>query len=70
MGVGLITLQRWRRWFADIKDGVDDLKVSARRVAQRLSDEKCKGIMLTCNEPNYASLPPGQIVPDLGDQHL
>jgi hypothetical protein len=27
-------------------------------------------ILLTCNEPKYADLPPGQIVPDLADQGI
>jgi hypothetical protein len=36
-------------------------------VAHRLSEEERQRILLTCNEPKYASLPPGQIVPDLAD---
>ena len=70
MGVGLTTLQRWRRQFAGDKDGVDGRKGSARKVAHRLSVEECQRILLTCNEPKYASLPPGQIVPDLADQGI
>ena len=70
MGVGLTTLQRWRRQFAGDKDGVDRRKGSARKVAHRLSIEEGQRILLTCNEPRYASLPPGQIVPDLADQGI
>ena len=70
MGVGLTTLQRWRRQFAGDKDGVDGRKGSARKVAHRLSVEECQRILLTCNEPKYADLPPGQIVPDLADQGI
>ena len=70
MGVGLTTLQRWRRQFAGDKDGVDRRKGSSRHVSHRLSAEECKRILLTCNEPKYASLPPGQIVPDLADQGI
>jgi len=70
MGVGLTTLQRWRRQFAGDKDGVDRRKGSSRHVSHRLSAEECQRILLTCNEPKYASLPPGQIVPDLADQGI
>jgi putative transposase len=70
MGVGLTTLQRWRRQFAGDKDGVDRRKGSARKVAHRLSVEEGQRILLTCNEPKYADLPPGQIVPDLADQGI
>jgi transposase InsO family protein len=69
-GVGLITLQRWRRQLAGNNDGIDLHKASSRRVAKRLSAEECQRILLTCNEPKYASLPPGQIVPDLADQGI
>ena len=33
-----------------------------------LSEEERQRIQLTCNQPEYASLPPGQIVPALADQ--
>ena len=39
LGVGLTTLQRWRREFAGDGDGVDRRKGSQRHVAHRLSDE-------------------------------
>ena len=39
-------------------------------MAPRLSEEERQRILLTCNEPQYASLPPGQIVPDLADQGI
>ena len=60
MGVGLTTLQRWLRQFAGDKDGVDGRKGSSRHVSHRLSVEEGQRILLTCNEPQYASLPPGQ----------
>jgi len=34
-------------------------------VAYRLSEEERQRIMLTSNEPEFAALPPGQIVPVL-----
>ena len=68
--VGLTTLQRWRRQFAGGGDGTDRRKGSQRHVAHRLSDEERQRILLTCNQPEYASLPPGQIVPVLADRGL
>jgi len=70
LGVGLTTLQRWRRQFAGGGDGTDRRKGSQRHVAHRLSDEERQRILLTCNQPEYASLPPGQIVPVLADRGL
>jgi len=68
--VGLTTLQRWRRQFAGNGDGVDRRKGSFRHVAHRLSEEERQRILLTCNEPEFAALPPGQIVPVLADRGL
>ncbi len=39
-------------------------------MAHRLSEEERQRILLTCNEPEFAALPPGQIVPILADQGL
>jgi hypothetical protein len=62
------TLKRWRRQFASDGDGVDGRKGSNRHVAHRLIEEERQRILLTGNEPQYSSLPPGQIVPDLAAQ--
>ena len=70
LGVGLSTLQRWRRQFAGVGDGIDQRKGSHRHVAHRLSAEERQRILLTCNEPEFAALPPGQIVPVLADRGL
>ena len=70
LGVGLTTLQRWRRQFAGDGNGLDDRKGSHRHVAHRLSEEERQRILLTCNEPEFAELPPGQIVPVLADRGL
>jgi len=51
LGVGLTTLQRWRRQFAGDGGGVDRRKGSSRQVAHRLSEEERQRILLTCNEP-------------------
>jgi transposase len=39
LGVGLTTLQRWRRQFAGDGEGVERRKGSDRHLARRLSDE-------------------------------
>jgi transposase InsO family protein len=70
LGVGLTTLQRWRRQFAGDGDGLDRRKGSHRQVAHRLSEEERQRILLTRNEPEFAALPPGQIVPILADRGL
>ena len=68
LGVGLTTLQRWRRQFAGDGDGLDRRKSSQRLVSHRLSEEERQRILLTCNQPEFAALPPGQIVPILADR--
>jgi hypothetical protein len=62
LGIHIATLQRWRRQFVGGRDGTDRRKGSLRYVAHRLSDEERQRILLTCNEPEFAVLPPGQIV--------
>jgi len=63
IGLSLRTLKRWRKTFAGDGDGEDRRKGSDRLVGHRLSEEERQRILLTCNQPEYASLPPGQIVP-------
>ncbi len=70
LGVGLTTLQRWRRQFAGDGDGSDRRRGSPRHVAHRLSEEERQRILLTCNQTEFAALPPGQIVPVLADRGL
>ena len=70
LGLGLTTLQRWRLEFAGDGDGLDRCKGSHRHVVYRLSEEERQRILLTCNAPEFAALPPGQIVPVLADRRL
>jgi len=70
IGICLRTLKRWRKAFLGDGGGVDRRKGSARLVSHRLSEEERQRILLTCNQPEYAALPPGQIVPALADQKL
>ena len=48
----------------------DRRKSSHRLCSHRLSEEKRQRILLTCNQPEFAALPPGQIVPILADRGL
>ena len=66
----LRTFKRWRRDFKADGNGVDRRKGSTRKVAHRLCVEEGQRILLTRNEPKYADLLPGQIVPDLADQGI
>ena len=70
IGICLRTLKRWRKALLGDGDGHDRRKGSPRLVSHKLSDEERQRILLTCNQPEYASLPPGQIVPALADQGL
>jgi len=49
---------------------MDGRKGSSRQVAHRLSEEERQRILLTSTEPQYASLPPGQIKPNLAKEGL
>ena len=39
-------------------------------VSHRLSKEEHRRVLLTCNQAQYAAMPPGQIVPAIADQGL
>ncbi len=67
---GSHTLQRWRRQFAGDGDGLDGRKGSHRLVSHRLTNEERQRILLTSNQPEFAALPPGQIVPILADRGI
>jgi len=70
IGICLRTLKRWRKALVGDGDGKDRRKGSPSAIAHRLSEEERQRILLTCNQPEYAALPPGQIVPALADQKL
>jgi putative transposase len=48
LGIGLTTLQRWRRQFAGDGDGVDRRKSSPRHVVHCLSAEERQPTLLAC----------------------
>ncbi len=66
LGISVRTYQRWTR-----EGGVEpDRRPEALRPApaNRLSEAERERILEVCNQPEYASLPPSQIVPMLVDQ--
>jgi len=68
LGLTARTLRRWRV-LADSDSGLVDRRTCTPRMpANRLSPEEQEAILTVCNEPEYRSLPPTQIVPRLADQ--
>jgi hypothetical protein len=68
IGICLRTFKRWRKAFLVDGNGEDRRNGSGRLMSHQLSEEERQRILLTCNQPEYATLPPGQIVPALADQ--
>lgn len=68
VGITARTLQRWK------PSGTMQLKADRRPMATRcapknqLTPEERQKVLEVCNQPEYASLPPSQIVPKLADQ--
>ena len=64
-----ISDRTYRRW--NLGDGVqEDARPHARREtpANKLCTQERQAILEVCNEPEFAELPPGQIVPRLADR--
>ena len=62
------TVRRWRARAGSDTGLVDRRTCTPRVPANRLSPEEQEAILAVCNEPEYRSLPPTQIVPRLADQ--
>lgn len=68
VGISLRTYQRWTQ--------EDTLRVDRRATAKRpvpankLSEQEREQILDACNQPEYADLPPSQIVPRLADKAI
>jgi transposase InsO family protein len=61
------TFQRWKRPDGGVRE--DRRPVAERPApANRLTEAERDRIVVTCNTPEFASLPPSQIVPRLADQ--
>lgn len=68
LGLSVRTLQRWRpKQQTEVKQ---DLRPLAERPqpSNSLSQTERETILQVCNQPEYAHLPPSQIVPKLADQ--
>jgi putative transposase len=69
LGLNARTVQRWTGPEGAVCD--DRRPLAARpEPASKLSDEERDHIVATCNIPEFASLPPSQIVPRLADQGI
>lgn len=64
------SLQRWKKSVAEQQPLEDQRKISAvsRTPANKLSAEERAEILAVCNQVEYRSLPPSQIVPRLADE--
>jgi len=64
------TLRRWKekeRQYITLEDG--RIQAGANRIpANKLSDEEREAIIDICNQPEFSSLPPSQIIPILADR--
>jgi len=65
-----ITLRTYRRWRSADGQVRADQRPQANRPApaNKLSETEVQQILEVCNQPEYASLPPSQIVPRLADE--
>ena len=64
------TLRRWQKQLQEEHELKDRRKESAasRTPSNKLTEEEREQIIETCNQPEYKSLPPSQIVPILADK--
>jgi transposase InsO family protein len=67
LGLSVRTLQRWREEGA-IREDARAAAALGRVPANRLSDAERDEILSVVNQPQFAHLPPSQIVPALADQ--
>jgi len=67
IGISARTLQRWRKESGVKVDGRKEA-AKLRIPANKLSEQECSQILTIANKPQYANLPPSQIVPALADR--
>ncbi len=67
-----ICLRTYRRWIKGDGQVQQDRRPEAVRPEpkNKLTDEEIAEILTACNQPEYASLPPSQIVPKLADKGI
>jgi transposase InsO family protein len=66
LAISVRTFQRWTEATEVKVDGRPD--ASRPEPANKLSAEECQQVLEVCHRPEFASLPPGQIVPRLADE--
>lgn len=67
LGLSPRTLQRWREAGA-VREDARAAAARQRVPANRLSDSEREAILAVLNQPEFAHLPPSQVVPALADQ--
>ncbi|MFT5161776.1 MAG: putative transposase, partial [Alteromonadaceae bacterium] len=66
IGISVKTLQRWEK-----PDNAKDSRTEAlREPANKLTEAEYQQIIHVVNDPKYADLPPGKLVPTLLDEGL
>lgn len=66
-----MSLRTYRRWFRDGTVQVDQRPEAQRpEPTNKLSEQEQQNILDACNQPDYASSPPSQIVPALLDKGI
>ena len=66
-----LSLRTYRRWYHDGKVCADKRSEALRPEPQnKLTEAEREAVVAVCNTPEYASLPPSQIVPSLLDQGI
>ena len=66
-----ISLRTYRRWYRGGLVESDKRSVAVRaEPGNKLTQEERDAVLSTCNQPEYASLPPAQIVPALLDEGI
>jgi putative transposase len=66
-----VSLRTYRRWLCGDEITVDKRRDAIRpEPSNKLSEQEHQRMIETCNEPEYANLPPSQIVPILLDDGI
>ncbi len=66
IGLSPKTIQRWSQ-----PDNEQDGRIEAQhKPANKLTEVECQRLIATTNDPDYADLPPSQIVPKLADKGI
>ena len=64
-----MSLRTYRRWYQNETIHEDQRPIALRpEPSNKLSEEERQAILVVCNQPEYANLPPTQIVPTLLDK--